>query len=204
MKKQSCVRWKWIIAVVLVSLVGSTGYGQDKPWSRALRGELYPSFQMLSGDTVTAWDGANRVELDEAPTFGAGLGFNFNDHLNLNTEVLFGSMDSTQGSIVTPASHGHQTVGAFLWNVNLDYNILKSRLTPLITGGAGLFRVHEGEAHICESHAAGNLGAGVRWDMTDSVALRVVYRWIWVQEFAHADDPFEFEGLSASLIFMFK
>ena len=204
MKKQSCAGWKWVVAVVLVSLVASTGYGQDKPWSRALRGELYPSFQMVSGDTTTAWNGVDRFELDEAPTFGAGMGFNFNDHLNINTEVLFGSMGSTQTRILFPDLSRNLEFGAWFWNLNLDYNILKSRLTPVVTAGTGLFRLHEGGAHLSETHWTGNLGAGVRWDMTDWVALRVVYRWIWTEQFTYLDDPFEFEGLWASLIFMFK
>lgn len=202
--RQSWARSQWIVAVALATLAASTGYAEDKPWSRAHRGELYPILQMLSSDTVTAWDAVDKVELDGTPCFGAGMGFNFNDHLNLNTEMLFGSVGSTQSWILFPEVHEHMEIGAWLWNLNLDYNILKGRLTPLVTGGGGLIRFHEGGQRLSETHWTGNLGAGVRWDMTDAVALRIIYRWILTEQFENADDRFEFDGVSASLIFMFK
>ncbi len=204
MSRQSWVRTEWVAVVTLVSLMASVGYAEDKPWSRAHRGELYPVFQMFGDDMVTAWSGEDNVELDATPYFGAGMGFNFNDHLNLNTEMFFGSLGSTQSWIPFPEIHDHVELGAWFWNVNLDYNIFESGLTPLITGGGGLFRVHEGSERISETQVTGNLGAGIRWDMTDAIALRIIYRWLWTERFEHTDDPFEFDGVSASLIFMFK
>jgi len=203
MSRQSWVRTEWVAVVTLVSLMASVGYAEGKPWSRALRGELYPAFQMLGSDAVTADHGVMEIEMGDSPTFGAGMGFNLNDHLNINTEILFGSMDMTARLTLAPEIETDLTLGVFLWNVNLDYNIFESRLTPLITGGGGLLRVHEGDERISETHASGNVGAGIRWDMSDRLALRVIYRWTWT-EFEDMDDPFEFDGVAASLIFMFK
>jgi hypothetical protein len=39
---------------------------------------------------------------------------------------------------------------------------------------------------------------------TDRIALRVIYRSTWTTKLEDADDPFQFNGVAASLIFMFK
>jgi len=91
----------------------------------------------------------------------------------------------------------------WLWNVNLDYNILKSRLTPLVTGGIGLMNFHNHAEHRDETHFSYHAGVGGRWDITDRIALRVIYRSTWT-EIEDADDPFRFDGVAAHLIFMFK
>jgi len=203
MRKESFVRWERVVAALFVAIAASAGYAEEKPWSRAYRGELYPIVQMLGGDTVTTFNGVRQLETDDTPVFGAGMGLNLNDHLNINTEFLLGSMGSAQGPAHIPDSAEDLNVGVWLWNLNLDYNILKSRLTPLVTGGFGLFRVHEGSEHISETHWSYNVGAGGRWDITNSIALRVIYRLTWTR-FENTDDPFQFDGVTANLIFMFK
>ncbi len=137
MRARPWARWKGVIGALLVTVAVSTTKAEEKPWSRAYRGELYPIIQVLGSDTTSFFGGGLSMETEVTPAFGAGMGLNWNDHLNLNTELLVGRMN-TMGSIPSvPGTNVDLDLTAWLWNINLDYNILKSRLTPLVTGGVG-------------------------------------------------------------------
>lgn len=203
MQKQSCVRWEWVVAILAVTVAASAGYAEEKPWSRAYTCDVYGIVQILGDDKVGAPDGLAEVGVDTTPIFGAGVGLNLNDHLNLNTEFMLGWWDTTETFTALPGVvFEHDDDSMYLWQVNLDYNILKGRLTPLVSGGIGVLG-YNGEDRIHEIHFAYNVGAGVRWDIAEHFALRVLYRSTW-WEITNADDPFQFDGVSASLIYTFK
>lgn len=204
MRARPWVRWKWVIGALLVTVAVSTTRAEEKPWSRAYRGELYPIIQVLGGDEITAYDGLVRLETETTPAFGAGMGVNLSDHLNINTELLVGRMDTVQSIPFVPGTDEGMGMTTWLWNANLDYNILKGRLTPLVTGGVGFVKFHNDAERRDETDFSYNLGVGGRWDITDRIALRVIYRSTWTTKLANADDPFQFGGVAASLIFMFK
>ncbi len=203
MQKQSCMRWKWVVAILAVTAVASVGYAEEKPWRRAYTSDIYAIFQILGSDKVSALDGFGEAGVDTTPIYGFGIGHNFNDHLNLNTEIMLGWWDTTES---WPSLPGvvieHKDDSMYLWEVNLDYNIFKGRLTPLVSGGIGVLG-YNGEDRIHEVHFAYNVGGGVRWDIAEHFALRVLYRSTrW--EIENGDEPFQFDGVSASLIYTFK
>jgi opacity protein-like surface antigen len=204
MEVRSWVRGKWVVGALLVTMAVSAAKAEEKAWSRAYRGELYPIVQVLGGDEITAYDGLVKLETDTTPVFGAGMGLNLSDHLNINTEFLMGHMDTVQSIPLLPGTEAGMGLNTWLWDVNLDYHILKSRLTPLVTGGVGLMNFHNHDQNRDESHFSYNLGVGARWDITDRIALRVIYRSLWTTKLEDADDPFQFNCVAASLIFMFK
>lgn len=205
MRARAWSRGRWIIGALLLTIsLSPAGAEEEKEevWSRAYRFEVYPAIAVLGGDKATGFDGEVAVETETTPVFGGGIGLNLNDHINLNTETFLGKMDLT-GSLARGGSPDTNLDSmVWLWNVNLDYNILKSRLTPLVSGGVGFIMFDGTEAYVNETEFSYNLGVGGRWDITDRIALRVLYRWTWTT-LTNADDPFLFDGAAASLIFMF-
>ena len=175
---------------------------EDGAWSRAYRFDLYALVQVLGNDSTTGHSGTVVAEADTAPVYGVGMGVNLSEHLNLNGEVMLGWMDLEQ---TWPDSPGlvreDDNTPIWLCNLNLDYNILKGRFTPLVTGGIGAFGFNGDD--FGEVNFSYNVGAGARWDITNHFALRVIYRSTWT-EINHGDDPFQFDGVQASFIYSFK
>jgi opacity protein-like surface antigen len=93
-----------------------------------------------------------------------------------------------------------------LWDINVDYNIWKSRFTPLVTGGIGIMNISidttTDAGNVHESNFSYNLGAGIRWDIKDDLLLKVIYRSTWT-EVHNADNDQRFDGVSLSVACMF-
>jgi len=194
-------RFGWVVAVLMICTTSVAS--EDKPWSRAYRSEVYGVVQILGGDEVSGLHGSARADFDTTPVYGIGMGLNVTDHLNVNTEIMLGWADIEDYSVYAPeASDQDENQQVYLWNVNLDYNILKGRLTPVVSGGVGVLGLN-GDDRLHEVHFAGNVGAGIRWDMTDHLALRVLYRCTW-WEIDNANEEFQFDGVTASLAYVFK
>jgi opacity protein-like surface antigen len=204
MRVRSSMRWEWVVGTLLVTVVVSPARAADGTWSRAHRLEAFPMIQFLGGDEAPWNDGADDGKIEDTVLFGGGLGFNLNDHLNINGDLTVGRTEVVLSPPGYPDIH-YFTQGATLWlgDINLDYNILKNRLTPLVTGGIGFAKWRNHAESVGEIHWAYNLGAGVRWDFTDNLALRVIYRSTWT-ELTYADETLRFNGVVASLIYMFK
>jgi hypothetical protein len=202
MKGQLHLRLEGIIAVLLVMAGASSVFGEEKPWSRAYRTEVYGICQILGRDAVSAQNESGMIYTDTTPVYGGGIGVNFTDHLNLNTEIMLGWMDGKDTSPYWEHDVRYENDSIYLWNVNLDYNILKSRITPVISGGVGVLG-YNGDNNVHEVHFAGNVAGGIRWDVTDRFAVRVLYRSTW-WEMEYADDPSQFDGVTASVIWMLK
>jgi len=201
MKEQLYGRFGWIVVVLVICATSMAS--EEKPWSRAYRSELYGVVQVLGSDEVTGLHGAAEASFDTTPVYGVGMGLNFTEHLNVNTEIMLGWADIEDHSVYSPlASDRDDNQQVYLWNVNLDYNILKGRLTPVVSGGIGVLGLN-GDHWLHEVHFAGNVGAGLRWDATDHFAVRVLYRATW-WEVEDADDPFQFDGVAASFMWTFK
>ncbi|MEN6425904.1 MAG: outer membrane beta-barrel protein [Phycisphaerales bacterium] len=204
MSEKPSVRPGWIIAALLL-IAGASAASEDKPWSRAYKSEIYGVFQILGSDSVSARNDSGVpgvIYTDTTPVYGAGIGLNVTEHLNVNTEIMLGWMDGKDTSPYWPTPVVYENDSIYLWNVNLDYNILKGRLTPVVSAGAGVLG-YNGDNRVHEVHFAGNVGAGIRWDVTDHFAVRVLYRSTW-WEMEYADDPSQFDGVTASVIWMLK
>jgi len=123
----------------------------------------------MSGDTATGSIGSSRVitNLGDTTAVGLGIGNNFSDLFNGNAEMYFGSMDVTGKASGITVKGNTALIGT---NLNLDFNILKSRFTPVVTGGVGLISF-TGDIEgfpFNESDLSYNLGAGFRWDITNN------------------------------------
>jgi opacity protein-like surface antigen len=194
-------RLVWVVAVALVSIVAASVANGQEEWSRAGRSDIFFVVQTVGSDKVTAFDGFAEGEIDAFTSFGGGIGSNFGDHLYLSMELMFGSTTFVTTIPSIPGASSSLDATAWQWNINLDYNILKGRLTPLVSGGIGLFGWSGDE--FSESNFSYNLGAGGRWDITDNIVLRVLYRITWTT-IEDADEAYQFDGVMATIGYMFK
>ena len=157
-----------ILSMLVFVLTSSVCSAQG---SRSGRSEIYGILQNLGGATV---DEDDEVKLDDAYVYGVGVGYNLDDHFNLNTDLVFGTQDAFD-------EDDRKSANAFLWNVNLDYNILEGPLTPLVSGGIGFatYRVD----YMSGSDFTYNLGAGGRWDISDNFFIKALYKMTWFEDF---------------------
>jgi opacity protein-like surface antigen len=187
---------KMAIAMVLFLFVVACTICNGEEFSRKNKGEFFVTVQTLGISDTEYPD--NTYEFDNTNLYGLGFGFNLDDHFNINTDLLFGGTES----VSSDGFEANDNICA--WNLNLDYNILKSALTPCATGGIGFMSMTgdvEGVDYQ-ESHFSYNLGAGVRWDITNALALKVMYRALWA-EWEGADGASKFDGISASVLLKF-
>jgi opacity protein-like surface antigen len=200
-----------IISLLVFTMTANLCIAQE--WSRKGKSELFGTLQTMASETVE-YSYPDKLptiqlpvtlEMDSTIIYGFGFGYNFTDHWNINTDMLFGSAD-------TDVKVGNTKVETadmdyILWNINIDYNIWKSRFTPLITCGIGLMdfaidTTATGVEKVHESNFSSNLGAGVRWDIKDNLLLKLIYRSTWT-EVHKADNDQRYDGVSLSVAYMF-
>jgi opacity protein-like surface antigen len=196
------------VAIFLLIFAVTAGICGAQEYSRMGKAELFGTIQTLASEDVDYLFPdilPITLDLDSTIVYGIGYGYNFTDHWNLNTDLLFGS---TNADIkISCLKVGDEDMDYVLWNVNLDYNIFKNRLTPLVTGGIGLMdfgintKAH-GLGEVQESNVSFNLGAGVRWDVKDNVLFKLIYKATWT-ELNHADNDQRFDGVSFSVAYMY-
>jgi opacity protein-like surface antigen len=176
-------------------------------WSRKGKNELFAAIKFMGSEEIKySVPLALPVTLDMDSTYiyGLGYGYNFSDHWNINTDLLFGFADTD----VKVANTTVETddMDYILWNVNIDYNIWKSRFTPLVTGGIGLMHVGidttTDVGKVSENNFSSNLGLGVRWDIKDNLLLKAIYRSTWT-DVRDADNKQRFESFGVSVAYMF-
>lgn len=195
-----------IIILSLLAFVMTSTVCSAQGYSRSDKGEIYGMVQTMSGNTSdfdpSYWSLENSFELDDSTVFGFGIGFNVTDHWNLNTDLLFGSADYARVAR-RPGSSTTITGDAdlFLWDVNVDYNILTGQITPLVTAGIGFVSL-DSDNLFDETNFSYNLGAGGRWDITNNIFVKAIYRITWT-ELDDAEDNIDFDGISLSVGYMF-
>ena len=199
-----------IISLLVFTMTASLCSAQE--WSRKGKSELFGTIQTMASEKVeySYPDGLPldvlpvKFDMDSTYLYGFGFGYNLSDHWNINTDLLFGSADTDVKIIDVTVETAEMDY--VLWDINIDYNIFKSRFTPLVTGGIGLMdfgidtTTHAGKVH--ESNYSSNLGAGVRWDIRDNLLLKVIYRSTWT-EVNKADNDLRFDSVSLSVALMF-
>lgn len=138
---------------------------QSPDYSRAGKPEFYVLGQY--------WTGSN---IRNATGPGFGIGYNLTEHANVNLEGYVGDLDVK--------INGVNGVGTtFVSTINLDYNFLKSRFTPLVTLGAGVFnydaRDHEKHPlifNVADTGACYGGGAGLRYEVSRHWFMKAEYR----------------------------
>ena len=181
-------------------------------YSRKGKSEIFSKIQTVdSMDVKNDYWGWNNIgfEFDSTYIYGIGFGTNTTDHWNLNLDFLFGNTDAKFVASGMPWPYSYDT-DYFLCNFNVDYNMLSDRLTPLVTAGIGFAKIdmetgYSGYGYstsVSESNFSYNLGAGGRWDITDNILIKLIYRVTWTQ-FEDANDKQAFSGVALSIAYMF-
>ena len=195
-----------IISLLVFTMTASICSAEE--YSRKGKAELFGAIQKMGSEEVEypfTHILPVTIDIDSTTVLGIGYGYNLTDHWNVNTDLLFGSADAdVQISGLTVET---EDMDYILWDINVDYNILKRRLTPLVTGGIGLmdFGIDTtalGVGKVHESNFSYNLGAGIRWDVKDNLLLKVIYRSTWT-ELRDADADQRYDGVSVSVAYMF-
>jgi opacity protein-like surface antigen len=195
---------KHVITIILISifLTAVSGVCSAQDWSRKGKGELYVFGQFMGGDTTTGDNFEElSIELDDTIAGGLGYGYNFNDHFNLNFDLFYGQTDVKGAAFDESVSGDTKLIGS---DINIDFNILKSRLTPLITGGIGYVHFNgdfEGN-NFDETDFSYNIGGGLRWDVTDHLLLKAVYRSLWTK-LEDTEESLRFDVIALSVGYMF-
>jgi opacity protein-like surface antigen len=156
---------------------------------RAGKFELGGAFEWFGGQRIDSriGDQSGELELDDLFTGGIQFGYNFTDHININTELMGGVADLTFSGDGVSLSDEADFIA---WTVNVDYYILPTRLTPYVSAGVGLISLdneyyddywwyvypRDRELPVSEVNFLWNAGAGLRWDPIEHLFIKLAYR----------------------------
>jgi len=170
--------------------------------------EFYGIGQYLHSDGITfdgPW-GDVKLQMDDTGLGGFGVGYHFNNYLSMRLDFMFGGANfkvrapDRFGSILELEQNAFLHTG----RLNLDYNIINRRLTPFVTAGIGYQYLemelrHLPPVEVCwwdpwwgwvcgyavpyaaETDFTWNVGAGLRWDVTDSFFIKLLGGANWLQ-----------------------
>jgi len=212
------VRTTKLMAITIISLIVFTitaslcNAQNEQEWSRKGKTELFGTIQKMNSEEIVypfTEILPVKLDIDSTTVYGVGYGYNLTDHWNINMDLLYGYADTDVKIVhdVIDVTVGTEEMDYILWDINFDYNIFKSRFTPLITGGIGFmdFSINTkatGVGEVNDTSFSANLGAGVRWDIRDNILLKAIYRSTWT-EFNDTDEDLRYEGVSVSVAYMF-
>ena len=145
---------------LLFSLIVVSGGSHAAPASRT--GQWQISFIPSYTDSqVVTFDGGATADINGHSGFAFGIGYNFNNHLELDVDFGTASGNYTGTRIPDDGSNTPETFTRNMFtshiNLGLTYNFLASRLTPFVKGNLGLTYVDSGIA-------TGRVGTGCWWD----------------------------------------
>lgn len=178
MKRSVDVKTMFVgVVLVVVAIVASSVVGVADDFSRKGKVEIFGMVQQFGSDSTTDTLPGEPIFMSIQGTTvgGFGLGGNLTDHFNLNTNFLFGSTTEDWNYLGYDLLEVDHTLA--FWDVNLDYNFVKSRVTPVITGGIGVVRFSGWE----ESDFSTNVGFGVRIDVSDRIFIKGLYKGTWTK-----------------------
>ena len=95
---------------------------------------------------------------------GLGLGYNVIDQINVNASLAAGFVGAGVGDVTV-------STGLVSGHLGLDYNILRTRLTPYLTAGGGFYYVPVASTTL----ASIDIGVGCRWDFNDRWFAKAAY-----------------------------
>lgn len=192
------VKFSVVLGIVTCLCLFTTTMSHAQEWSRTGRFEVFALGQYMMGDSTTGLG----LTLDFDDTFVGGFGFGYNiiDYVNLNVDTFFGATDLT-GSSGNISVSGDTTLIGF--DINVDVNVLKSRLTPIVTAGIGFINFNgDFEGFVFdEIDFSYNVGAGVRWNFTNHFFAKLFYRATWTK-IEDADDTLLFHGVTFVIGYM--
>ena len=189
---------------LMVSFAASTVQSAEDS-DRQQRKEVFLTSQFMTGDSAVI-NKALTTELDSSFLLGVGFGYNLTERVNANAGVLLGYTDLTATLFDSIPLKDDSIILA--WNANVDYNVWETRLTPFVTAGIGTINfttttVVDGYVLLSQSSMSFNLGGGVRWDVTDKIYLKGLYRATWSEMFENSEEYTLLDGFELSVGYLF-
>jgi hypothetical protein len=134
-----------------------------------------------------------KMSFDEAFMWGFGLGYHLNSHFMVRGEFTFGTPDY---EVTFNDLEGRGEAFVHAGKLNLDFNLVRGPVTPFISGGIGYIFIDSGIpsgstdywcwwdywwGYVCTGSTpthtttwfTANAAAGLRWDINDSLFLRL-------------------------------
>ncbi|MCX5877386.1 MAG: outer membrane beta-barrel domain-containing protein [Deltaproteobacteria bacterium] len=157
---------------------------------------------------VNPFVGCNFFENDQnlktSSLFGGRVGYNFSKHFGIESAVEFieTRVDDKTRTDLTQAQFGSSTDGANLifYHIDAVYHFMPdSKFTPFVV--VGLDGAHYSPRILDKGMAAFNVGAGVKYAMTDNIGLMVDVRDYMVTEVMQ--DTYHNVGAMAGITFAF-
>jgi opacity protein-like surface antigen len=166
-----------------------------EPFSRINKFEVYGLGEYLHQENTTFGDpylGRVTMKMDDTGLGGVGVAYHFNDFFSIHADFMFGDATlHTQGpdgtEVIPPQTAFLQT-----GRLNLDYNMINRRLTPVLTAGIGYqyLEIDNSQpyavsgpygwyytfagSYYYETDFTWNVGAGFRWNITDQLFIKVM------------------------------
>jgi opacity protein-like surface antigen len=181
----------WIAALVLVGAGTSARAAIPYATDRFLRHDKFEAYgigEYLHQDDIS-FPGV-KVKMNDTGLGGIGMAWHFSDYFSAHADFLMGPATfHGQPNSGTPYDIGE---GALLQptRFNLDYNIINRRLTPYLTAGLGYqyFEIdqsyHSGNYYYYNYYSefdfSWNVGAGIRWNITDNLFIKAAGQVQWV------------------------
>lgn len=196
---QSLLSRHTLIAGSLLAM--ATAEAQE--FERGGKWAVAPMGVYLSSEEVSVDVGGTTatVSLDSAYGGGVALTYDLSSHFTLGVD-LWGGTGDFKGS--APGVERSYSASLFGMNTFLDYNILKSRLTPLLSANFGFLTMSADVEDISagETDLLFGVGGGVRWDISDRWFAKAVYRLNWT-EFEGMDELTMVHGILAQIGYRF-
>lgn len=185
------IRLHFAAPSVLLACGFSLAVAGEDSFQRRGQPEIFGSgFWATGQSTVMEGDGFTfDVDFGDAWGGGIGGGYNLDDHWNFNVNGNMGTIETevaTLGSTVSSSALAYSVVAG------VDYNVLPSRLSPLVCANLGFAWFDDDVyvptdsggisgvslSYLQPTFQAGG-GAGFRWDFSDHLFLKAVYRVMW-------------------------
>jgi opacity protein-like surface antigen len=202
-------------AILAVGLLSSHAVMAFQDSSRGNTWEGAFRMTSVQGDTYTAGTGSS-AETDNSVGWGFGFGYNVNENLVLSGNFNWADIDY---SVIAPAAgggspavKGNGTLETSTLSFNGTYNILRKSFTPFVSGGFGATYVDTNVPNgapypVCwydpwygyycgtvvptkqETDFSYAVGAGVRWDVTDSFFMKAAANKLWLDASGNVGHP---------------
>lgn len=206
---KSC-NWSAVAIMVGVALAGNAVAG-----NRGNTWEGYMRVTDVQGKTYSSGTGSS-AETDDSVGWGFGFGYNVNDFFSLggsfNWADIDYNVDAPAETIGNPAFRGNGTLETSTLSINGTLNLLPTAFTPFVSGGVGATyidtNVPNGSPYpVCwydpwygyycgtvvptkdETDFTYTVGAGLRWDVTDSFFMKAGANKMWVDASGNVAHP---------------
>jgi opacity protein-like surface antigen len=181
-------------------------------WSRAGRFELFLFGQGMAEDQAHETVGGVRVtsEVDDFIAYGIGGGYHINDYLSVNVDLFGASTDLKVSGGALTLKEDSDVSGL---DLNIDLFPFPGRFSPFVTAGIGYVTFFEDidddddcycyyDADEFSSEFSFNAGAGIRWDFSDHLFVKALYRATWT-DLEDTNESFKFHGFSMFAGYLF-